>query len=209
MVLVGLGVDERARRIVQFLSTSGLEIDLVTFNAFKHGEHLFLARQVEISSPPVRYPRSRGETRDERLRILMESAQSRGVEDLLENVRRFIYERIPDAYQYPGKTAYSFSLSETTDNGTESARAYIAVYLHPRKENSLLIRLTPRAAEAAGDAVQDFRSSVSEATDAKHGDFEIEAPVTAQSWPDVSKSLGPLVESMVRGWKVKTGRLDA
>lgn len=37
MVLVGLGVDERARRIVNFLAESRVDIQLLTFHAFREG----------------------------------------------------------------------------------------------------------------------------------------------------------------------------
>ena len=36
MVLVGLGVDPRALRIVNFLAETGIDISLLTFNSFKH-----------------------------------------------------------------------------------------------------------------------------------------------------------------------------
>ena len=47
MVLVGLGVDHRARRIVDFLAESRVDIQLMTFHAFREGGKFFLARQVE------------------------------------------------------------------------------------------------------------------------------------------------------------------
>ena len=209
MVLVGLGVDTRARRIVQFLSESGIDIDLLTFNAFKHEGLLFLAREVETSSQIGRHQRTGGDTKEERLRVLLESAASLGAEDLLEDVRQFIGQRAAQAYQYPGKTAYSFSLPETTDEGKESWRTYVAAYLNSKKEGTLLLRFTPRAVQAADDAANDFRSSVTEAQDAKHGSFALEVPLTRQSWPEISKHLDPLLLAMVRGWRIKTNRGDA
>lgn len=53
MVLVGLGVDSRALRIVNYLSKSGIQIRLLTFNAFEHDGQLFIARQVESQEPKV------------------------------------------------------------------------------------------------------------------------------------------------------------
>ena len=51
IVLVGLGADERARRIVNFLAQRGIEIQLLTFHGFTHEGKLFLARQVESIAP--------------------------------------------------------------------------------------------------------------------------------------------------------------
>ena len=47
IVLVGLGVDDRARRIVDFLAESRVDIRLMTFHAFRESGRIFLARQVE------------------------------------------------------------------------------------------------------------------------------------------------------------------
>ena len=51
MVLVGLGVDDRARRVVNFLAESQVDIQLMTFHAFREAGKLFLARQIESASP--------------------------------------------------------------------------------------------------------------------------------------------------------------
>ena len=51
MVLVGLGVDDRARRVVNFLAESQVDIQLMTFYAFREDGKLFLARQIESESP--------------------------------------------------------------------------------------------------------------------------------------------------------------
>ena len=49
MVLVGLGVDERAERMVRYLAQQGAPLALLTFHGYVHGEQTFLAKQVEIS----------------------------------------------------------------------------------------------------------------------------------------------------------------
>ena len=51
MVLVGLGVDDRGRRVVNFLAESQVDIQLMTFYAFREDGKLFLARQIEGESP--------------------------------------------------------------------------------------------------------------------------------------------------------------
>lgn len=50
IVLVGLGVDERAKRMVQFLAKSELDISLITFYGFKLDGKTLLARQVEVQA---------------------------------------------------------------------------------------------------------------------------------------------------------------
>ena len=49
IVLVGLGADEPARRMANWLAAKGVEIDLLTFLGFRHGDRMLLARQLESS----------------------------------------------------------------------------------------------------------------------------------------------------------------
>ena len=48
MVLVGLGADERAKRMVEYMADSEMDISLLTFHGFQDGENVLLARQVEV-----------------------------------------------------------------------------------------------------------------------------------------------------------------
>jgi Endonuclease NucS len=50
MVLVGLGVDAAAKRIVEFLAEANLDISLITFYGFRENGETFLARQVEVEA---------------------------------------------------------------------------------------------------------------------------------------------------------------
>ena len=56
MVLVGLGVDNAAERMVNFLLNRGVEISLVTFQGFEHGAKTLLARHVEVDSKSAKPP---------------------------------------------------------------------------------------------------------------------------------------------------------
>lgn len=47
IVLVGLGADEPARRMADWLARKGIEIDLLTFLGYRHGDRMLLARQLE------------------------------------------------------------------------------------------------------------------------------------------------------------------
>ena len=47
VVLVGLGADEPTRRMADWLAAKGLDIDLLTFLGYRHGDRMLLARQLE------------------------------------------------------------------------------------------------------------------------------------------------------------------
>ena len=49
MVLVGLGADARAYRMVEFLTQSGVDISLLTFHGYQCGDKMLLAKQVQRS----------------------------------------------------------------------------------------------------------------------------------------------------------------
>ena len=64
IVLVGLGVDAAARRMVDWLAAKDVEIDLLTFMGYRHGNRMLLARQLDHSDEvrkqqkQVRVPRA-------------------------------------------------------------------------------------------------------------------------------------------------------
>ena len=61
IVLVGLGTDEPARRMADWLVGRGVEIDLLTFLGFRHGNRMLLARQIDHDDeqkPRSRIPRA-------------------------------------------------------------------------------------------------------------------------------------------------------
>ncbi len=52
MVLVGLGFDVSAHRMVSYLADRGIDIRLVTFHGYVHGDAMLLARQVRAADDP-------------------------------------------------------------------------------------------------------------------------------------------------------------
>ncbi|MCL4748496.1 MAG: DUF91 domain-containing protein, partial [Burkholderiaceae bacterium] len=155
MVLVGLGADDRARRMVNFLAAAGVDIQLLTFHAFASEQSLLLARQAERvplrpTTPPATY------TKEGNLRVLQEKAKRLNVEQLMNGVADSIREHLPGAYQWPGKTAFTYSLAEITESGTRSLRAYVTLSLVDGHPGKLVLYIQKRAVEAAGEGIQAF-----------------------------------------------------
>ena len=59
IVLVGLGVDAAARRMADWLAAKGVEIDLLTFMGYRHGDRMLLARQLDHRRRGAHNSRSR------------------------------------------------------------------------------------------------------------------------------------------------------
>ena len=200
IVLVGLGVDDRARRIVDFLAESRVDIRLLTFHAFSEGGRLFLARQVEsrISQSPV--DSGSPATKESNLRILHETAKSLMVDELLTRACRFIEARIP-GYCYPGKQAYSYSLQETTAFGNPSLRSYATLYVNVKKPGTLTLAFPPRAAKDAEDAVEELCSQVPGAVRNRSRAYPLELTFGKNDWTGLEQPLDKFLAGVVERWK--------
>ena len=210
MLLVGLGVDDRAKRIVNFLADSGIDIELQTFHAFDSAGTLFLAKQVETLPPSPPKPRSRGLTKEERRQILLELAAQQGARDLLLTVADFIHDRMQQrCYRWPGKTAYSFSLEERTAEGRATLRSYVTLYVHRQKRETLLLAFAPRAVAAAPAAVANFADTVPSAHKLTSSWAPLQVEIDSSTWPLVADHLAPLLEALLAARKRSASQEEA
>ncbi len=212
MVLVGLGVDEKAKRVVNFLAQSRVDIQLLTFQAFQRGDEVFLARQVETVEPRTKSGGKRAGTKVENRRALEELAQEYGVLSLLLEVADFVSEQMPSAYRWPNKTCFAFSLSDVTEEGKPTARSYGALWVDLEARGQLNFTLSDHAIAAAGEKVAQVVEAVPQArlTSSQWTPFEL--PISTDTWPAVREQLGGLVGAVVAGWKLRMnaqGRRDS
>lgn len=203
MVLVGLGVDSRAKRIVNFLAESGVDIQLLTFHAFRSGGSLFLAKQVETTEPVAPPSLDRGITKEDSRRILLQLADEQGAKELLKEVADFIQVAGP-FYRWPGKTAYSFSLPETTEEGRPTSRSYLTLWVQTRRRGSLLLTLAPRAVEVCSDAIDAFLVAVPSAHRNDSSWKPVEVEIVVSSWPSIKNELERVLTELVMSWQRKS-----
>lgn len=200
MVLVGLGADDRARRMVEFLAASGVEIRLLTFHAFEKDGQQFIARQAETKVAP---PGPTGPTKEQNLRILREEAKKLEAGTLLREVSEFLSASMP-AYQYVGSTSYSYHLTETSDSGRPTQRAFVSLRLEYKKQGALSLVLYERAVKATGRSpdvlMQEFDSNVWQFT--KYNEIQIE--LHQETWPTLKPMLSEVVDLVVCGWRERS-----
>jgi hypothetical protein len=201
MMLVGLGVDQRALRIVNFLANSGVNITLLTFNAFNRDGTLFLARQVE-SAGPAPTPPQPSWTKEANLRILKANARALDVEDLIERVADYVEKRTP-AYRWPGRTTYSFGLTEHTDQGRPSLRVYLNVSLPSNNKGVIDLVFQERATKVLGESLDRAMARFPK-TAKKSRRGQVEFQISSQTWGEFAPHLETLLAEMVEGWKKKT-----
>lgn len=200
MVLVGLGVDSRAKRIVNFLAESGVDIQLLTFHAFRSGGSLFLAKQVETTEPVPPQSLDRGITKEESKRILLQLAERQGAKELLKEVADLIQIAGP-FYRWPGKTAYSFSLPETTEEGRPTSRSYLTLWVQTKKRGTLLLTFAPRAVEACSQAIDAFLAAVPSAHRNDSSWKPVEVEIDVGSWASIKHRLEQLLAELVMNWQ--------
>lgn len=200
LVLVGLGVDISAKRIVNLLARSGLDIQLLTFQAFRRGEEVLLARQNETVEP-IRPPGNGGGTKAGNRKVLEELAREQGVSELLLEVADFISEHMPMAYRWPNKTAFTYAMNDVTDNGRPTQRSYGALWVDPKQRGRLIFSLPDRAIDSAKEAVNSIVDNIPEARLTSNSWTPFELPISSNTWSDIRFDLKNLVMEVVKGWR--------
>ncbi len=209
MIIVGLGADDRARRMVAYLADLGANIRLLTFHAFSDGDQMFLARQEELPSSGGGTSGRKAETPTKagNLRVLKDLAEEYGVTSFLSKAEKFLAERIP-GYQWPGKTSYSYGLQERTSEGRPTSRQYATLYVNTSHRGELLLVLPARALEAAGEAVAGLEAALGKLA-TRTRSKSLDAGFNEKNWDRFESELDTFLRAMVEGWKKKLAAADS
>lgn len=198
MVLVGLGVDDRARRMVSFLAQNEIDISLITFHGFEEAGKVFLARQVEVTAKPL--TGTTGITKKDNLEKLQQKVKELGIENYYYKISAFFRNQL-SAYEWPNPGGFSYSLSELTESGSESLRNYISLYL--ASSGKVKIQIYPRALEINSDKfdpiIKKLSGKIKHRTD---GGVEIFVS-SDQEWEKLLPIFQELCPLILAGWKAK------
>lgn len=179
VVLVGLGADDRSKRMVAFLAKCDLDISLITFHGFRQGAQTLLARQVEIQARTgIASVKSTKQDNQAKLDHLLDTLLLRqNYEALAHSLKSGLGAT---AYQWPNANGYSYYLQEVSASGGPTNRAYIALYASDKKKGHVLALLQPRAVEVVGQA------KLAELAKSIGGKAEIKSNGTAEIWLNAS-----------------------
>ncbi|MYH48314.1 MAG: DUF91 domain-containing protein [Gammaproteobacteria bacterium] len=113
LVLVGLGVDERAEQMARFLHDGGIDISVLTFFGFHLEGRTLLARQIEIEREGTAAAgrRTIGQSAAERRLALESRLTEKGLEVLFGEVASKLRAALPESTQRAGSWGISFSLA--------------------------------------------------------------------------------------------------
>ncbi len=197
MVLVGLGVDENARRMVEFLASANIDIQLLTFHGFYDQDgSMYLAKQVEVSERPAAEPgKISKQTNQQALERKIEASK---VGSFFDRVAKFLRSELINAYEWPNQNGYGYYLQDTTDSGKPTNHSYILLTIPDQPKGALLLTFWERAVRAAGDewsrAVQAWGSRVAK----KKNYFELKIP-SEKEWNVLEPEFHKVCTAIVRG----------
>ena len=201
MILVGLGADDRTKRMVSFLSEGDFDISLITFHGFKEGNDVLLARQVEVQSkPPGPTPIY---TKKTNLEKLQQNVQKLKVEDYYYDIAAFFRDQLPASHEWPNASGYSYGLPELTDSGSQSNRVYISIYVNANKPGHVQVVLQKRAVDAVSDNFNRIIKPIENRFSKSQNDVRTLWIQSKTDWEALKGFFGELCESILKGWKMK------
>ncbi len=151
--LVGLGADDRAHRMVEFLVERGVDISLLTFHGYQCGDRMILARQVEgsVDGGDIR----RSDTASERRRTLAERARDLNIASLWQDA----VEALGIASNgYPTKSGFTFYMPKITLPDDVNVYGSHSVVID--QSGKLRVTFYPAAVDVCWEQFQDKKGTI-------------------------------------------------
>jgi RecB family endonuclease NucS len=199
MILIGLGADDRTRRMVSFLAQGEIDISLITFHGFEEAGKTLLAKQVEIEGRPPVPP---AVTKKGNLEKLQQKIKKMGIEEYYDQMAAFVRDQFT-AYEWPNQGGFSYYLPEMTESGSESNRLYMALYVHEKHSEKVEIRIHQRAVSAASSAFEPLKKKLGDKIKMRSdGGAEIWVKNMKQ-WEEIQPYFKEICSAVYTGWKKK------
>ena len=195
MVLVGLGVDDRARRMVEFLAKGDIEMSMITFQGFNNGGEVFLARQVEVAQKPT--AESSKASKAANLQKLLKRVKTSGAESYFNEAASLIRSTM-NPYEWPNQTGYGYYLQDATDSGTPSNRAYLSISIPDTTGGSMILTLQERAIAAAGQVWAELSQTWGSRLVQRKGYAEVRI-ASGDDWEKVKPEVKRLCVAIIEG----------
>lgn len=180
IVLVGLGVDEAAHRMADWLAMKGVAIDLVTFWGFRYGDDLLLARQLKSSEgvqkggASGRATVSRTEKDEIRRKDIEAKVDELGMRDWWSDAVSMLERESKPSYR--ANSAITFKRrSRTLSTGQKATGSHKIEIAEP---GAIRIVFYPAAVELCQDEFEDLKEVIP---------FAVEPPPNAPVTENVSE----------------------
>ncbi len=209
MVLVGLGVDERAKRIVEYMADNEIDISLLTFHGFQDGESVLLSRQVEVE---IKYQDTSTERINyrEKSRRLQRKIQEYGEEfkKLWDEVNESLNSNDARTEILKTRITYNYPRIEI-DNSDSGAPGYLSPYsIRLEADRKICVTFYPIAIHLCSDHFEKQNTLFKQrrAQNAPGaGDIRNEwfVELDKDNWGNHKKVLKDLVELVQNKWRVE------
>lgn len=197
MILVGLGADPAAERMVTFLANnSSMDISLLTFHGFVYDGKTLLAKQIQVEASGP----SREDSGDPKQR-LRDQFRELGAESLLDDARQmFLKTWRSGCYEYATKSRWNFQIAETAESGNLTYRVYFAIAPDDERRG-IKVWFLPRATVLSQDEFAQLSpQSISFEAQTDGG---ILFPVNSAEWETNRKELTALTRSVYEAWTIR------
>ena len=135
---------------MDFLSDGDIEMSLITFHGFIHGDEVVLARQIEV--PQKQATESAKASKATNLQKLLKKIKTSGVEPYFDDAAELIRATM-SGYEWPNQSGYTYYFQDTTESGTSSNRAYLSLSVPDGVKGSIVLTLQERAIKASGTSM--------------------------------------------------------
>lgn len=186
MVLVGLGLDASAHRMVSYLADRGVDIGLVSFHGYAHGGGILLARQVRTADDPR--PPSGGPPRDSELN---RKATEHGVAEIWKDARKSLDYSVRT---YNTKSGITYLQRNTTLPDDVGVRGSHAVMID--EPGTIRITFYPAAVDLCHEEFERLKGEIP---------FEAEKPPNAPATRRAPNQWYCRLDE--RGWQAGRARL--
>ena len=207
MVLVGLGADEEATRIVEFLQGHSVQIDLLTFHGFNHGGATILAMTAESRDDGNRrgLPSRPTVSQKDLRHSLRQRAEEDGVAELWDEAFREMREHSDD--HYAKKSGITFCCLQSLDlGGANRVRAPFSLNLEHDRGIRITyfpgaVHLCPHEFAQADKEIHFRRQRPSNAPTTSTVSEEWFTVLNDESWQRHRDLLLSVCESVTDAWK--------
>jgi len=202
MVLVGLGADDKAKRMVEFLAAADVDISLITFHGFTEDGKTLLARHVEVEANATKATNRYRATKAANEEKFKQRLRQQGVGEF--------YGKLLEAFEaslkgkgtaYPNANGHTFYFPDQTDDGRPTTRAYAGFSVPDGKGAKVVLTLQPRSAQQIGAQDLEQFERMLGATMSRHpsGTIEFNLGATATA-ADIRQAIEKVGAVVAQGW---------
>lgn len=203
IAVVGLGLEPAAERMAHWLADKGVDVEVVTFHAFKEGDRTLFARQVEVSAEDVGVSK-RG------LSPNKPDPESRAREFQATEVYRTARRLLDSCFEgssyavHTYRNGVNFALPPTDDRKIRRYPGYLGVFVRTESTAMVNIVVRPTAVEVCPAEAEDLKKEadkISRQTWQSPSDRSIWIPVDLRLLARLEPCLVDFAQSAIETWR--------